>query len=484
MNAKLFAAAVSAFAFAACSNPEPNPDVVTSIIVPGEGETPDYNPSEVPEFTYNIAPYSGERATDKEAYPDNPDLNPGLTQWDNVVRVVYNGPEATVTGAAEAGVTVRITGANVDLSLGGARLVRIVASGSSDCGSLRLTGSYKHLLELDNLTLVATDRPAINDQIKKRMFLVVRGENRLADGADYLTSSEQRKGCLFAEDHIVLCGDGVLEIKGNYRHGLVTDGYLFINPGVTLAVTDAAKNAIHVKGSSEKNDFRGIEMTGGYVYANTSAPAGKAMKSDSNIAIRGGNLKLSASGSPAVDADGLMSSAACLKSDMNVSVTGGSISLVSPADGGKGITSDGVMTINGSRLTIALSGNAESGEIDSSVPKGLNAHGSLGISAGSVAISAIGAGSSAIDSDGAVEMTGGLVYAYATKNGLKAAAAKVSGGVLLCGGGKNSPCEGVSVLELTNVDAPKITEILEGQQLKGTFLWPQSMASASLIYKL
>lgn len=485
MNVKHLAAAFSALALAACSNPEPNPEMVPSVVVPGEGETPSYNPEKIPEFTYNVVPYAGERAADSESYPEgNPDLNPTLTDWNNVVTVVYNGSEATVSGAAEAGVTASVIGANVSLALGETRSVRIVASGSSDCGSLRLTGSYKHLLELNNLMLTAVDRPAINDQIKKRMFLVVRGENRLTDGSDYLTSSEQRKGCLFAEDHIVLCGDGVLEIEGNYRHGLVTDGYLFVNPGVTLAVTKAAKNAIHVKGSGINNDFRGIEITGGYVYANTSAPAGKAMKSDANIAVRGGKLALYASGAPAVDADGMLSSAACLKSDMNVSITGGTLSLISPANGGKGITSDGNMTINGSQLKIALGGKAEAGNLDSSVPKGLNAHGSLLISAGGVSISAIGAGSTAIGCDGAFAMTGAVVYAFATNNGLKAMEALVSGGIMLCGGAKNSPCDGCEVKLLNNVEAATITQIFDGQQLKGSFKWPGAMTDASLIYRL
>lgn len=485
MNVKLILAAFSAIALASCSNPAPNPEPESSIIVPGEGETPVYHPGEIPVFDYSVAPYAGERATDSESYPQgNPDLNPTLTQWDNVIKVVFNGSEATVSGADEAGVTATVTGANVSLALGDVRSVRIVASGSSDCGSLRLTGNYKHMLELNNLTLTAVDRPAINDQIKKRMFLVVRGENRLADGSNYLTSSEQRKGCLFAEDHIVLCGDGLLQIEGHYRHGLVTDGYLFVNPGVTLAVTDAAKNAIHVKGSGVNNDFRGIEITGGYVYANTSAPAGKAMKSDANISVRGGKVTLYASGAPAVDADGLMSSAACMKSDMNVSITGGSISLTSPANGGKGITSDGNMTINGSLLKIALSGIAEAGDLDSSVPKGLNVHGSLNIAAGGVSISAIGAGSTAIGCDGVATITGGVLYAFATNNGLKAADASANGGIMLCGGAKNTQCVGCGEQLLNNVVSATKTEIVEGQQLKGSFLWPVAMTNASLIYKL
>ncbi len=486
MKHKVLAGAISLAVLCACSNPELNPDMSPVVIVEGEGETPDYNPAETPEFTYSIAPYAGQKASDREAYPQgNPDLNPTENEWSNVIRVVYSGAMATVSGATEAGATATISGANVDLALGQARQVRIIASGSSDRGSLRLTGNYKHLLELNNLTLTATDRPAINDQIKKRMFLVIRGHNRLADGADYLVSSEQRKGCLFAEDHVILCGDGILEIQGNYRHGLVSDGYLFVNPGVTLAVTNAAKNAIHIKGSGATNDYRGIEVTGGYIYANTSAPAGKAMKSDARINIRAGQLYLAASGAPAIDSDGLLSSAGCVKSDSEVNISGGKLALTATSNGSKGITADGNINISGSLISIALSGNAEEGDLDSSVPKALNAHGSLTISGGGLSVSAIGNGSTAMSADATMKMTGGVVYAFATNNGLKSPSAAVEGGILLCGALKNSPAAGATVDAQINVAAGSVTSLLNANgSLAGTFLWPRAFAEASLLYRL
>ena len=203
MTSKYFFAAIGLLALAACSNPEPNPEMIPVVIVAGEGDTPDYDPTVIPEFTYGVPVYAGQKAADAESYPQgNPDLNPNENEWSTTVRVVYNGAAATVSGAAEAGITATVTGANVDLALGQTRGVRIIASGSSDCGSLRLTGSYKHLLELSDLTLTATDRPAINDQIKKRVFLIVRGHNRLTDGENYLTSSEQRTGFWKSADAI------------------------------------------------------------------------------------------------------------------------------------------------------------------------------------------------------------------------------------------------------------------------------------------
>lgn len=475
-------------ALCACTNEEPNPElVIPGVIVPGEGDTPDYDPAVIPAFSYSIEPYAGQKATDAVSYPaGNPDLNPEENTWDNVVTVTYQGATAAVGGAEAAGVTAMVNGANVDLALGSSKQVKIIATGSSGQGSLRLTGGYKHMLVLDNLTLTATDRPAINDQIKKRVFVVLKGKSTLADGAEYVVSSEQRKGCFFAEDHIVLCGDGILQIQGNYRHGLVTDGFLFVNAGATLAVTDAAKNAIHVKGSGVNNDYRGIEIVGGYVYANTSAPAGKAMKCDGEIRLRGGAVSLNCSGNAAIDADaGTLSSAACMKSDTNVSLTGGNVSLCATGQGGKGITADGDIIISGGRLAVAVSGKATSAQGDSSVPKGLNAHGRLKVTAGGISVSAIGSGSTALSADVEMAVDGGVTYAFGAANGVKAAAAAVNKGVFLCGSARNSEVAGVEVSTYGQIKADEVTTFtLPDGRLLGSFKWPLDMQDASLLTRL
>lgn len=478
--------ALPLLAMCACTNDEPNEDLDQSVTVPDEGGTPDYDPDQIPEFDYSIAAYDGTKASDAVSYPvGNPDLNPNENTWDNIVTVTYNGATATVTGASEAGVTASIVGANVDLALGGSKQVKIIATGTSDCGSLRLTGSYKHLLELDNLTLTATDRPAINDQIKKRVFVVLKGHNSLADGARYNVTAEQRKGCFFAEDHIVLCGDGVLEIRGNYRHGLVTDGFLFVNAGATLAVTDAAKNAIHVKGSGVNNQYRGIEIVGGYVYANTSAPAGKAMRCNGNIRLRGGKFSLNCSGDAAIDPDdGLLSSAGCIKSDGGVYISGGDLKLCATGKGGKGITADYDIEISGGMLSLAVSGEATSADGDSSVPKGLNAHGNLNIIGGGVNVSAIGDGSTALGADNNLTINGGVTYAFGRTNGVKALTAEVASGVFICGGMVNSAAAGATKSTYGALEADEVTVIKDGAgAVLGGFRWPVAMTSASLLYR-
>lgn len=470
----------------ACTNDDPNPEPEPEppVNVDGEGETPDYDPESIPSFNYDIAPYGGETATDAVSYqPGNADLNPDENNWENIVSIVYNGNSATVT--APAGVIHTAIGANITLNLGNTKGARVVLSGSSDAGSLTLTGYYKHMIELDNLTLRATDCPAINDQIAKRVFLMLKGHNRLADGENYEYKTSKRKGCFYAADHVIVCGDGVLEVVGNNRHGFATDGFLFMNPGATLAVTDARKNAIHVDGSGINNGYRGIEVTGGYIYAHTSAPAGKAMKCDGRIALRGGRLSLNVSGNAAIDPDdATLSSPCCLKSDSTITISGGEILLTATGMGAKGITADFDLNIAGGMLTVANSGKATSEGSDSSVPKALNAHGNINITAGGIDISAIGMGSTALSSDASLTMSDGVVYAFGAYYGVKAANAEATGGTLLCGSARNTAVEGVTVYPYENVAAGLVTVLTSPDgTTAAAFCWPLDLTSATLLHR-
>lgn len=473
-------------ALCGCKNDEPNPDPKPQppVEVDGEGETPDYDPESIPAFTYEIAPYGGEKATDAVSYQTgNVDLDPEANTWSNVVTVEFRDGSAAVTAPAE--VTYTAVGANIELKLGRTKNVKVVAKGSSTAGSLTISGYYKHMLELDNLTLKSTDRPAINDRIAKRVFVVLKGHSRIEDGTGYEYETSDRKGCFYAADHVILCGDGVLEVKGNNRHGFVTDGFLFVNPGATLAVTDAKKNAIHVDGSGASNGYRGIEVVGGYVYAHTSAPAGKAMKCDGRIALRGGKLSLNASGNAAIDPDdNLLSSPACIKSDSTVYISGGEILLTATGAGAKGVSADYDLNIDGAILKVANCGKTTSDGGDNSVAKALNANGNISITAGGVYLSATGEGSTAISADGNFGMDNGVVYAFGAGYGVKAVGGDVKGGTFLCGGAQNTTVNGVTTNQYENIAAGKVT-VLPGVDGKAAaaFRWPIALAAAQLLSK-
>ncbi len=474
-----------------CKSPDPNPTPVPPDVVdiPGEGFTPDFNPEFVPSYSYAILPYDGQVADDAPQYPAADDgLNPQLTVWKYLVDVTFNGDQAPVvkvpTGCPAI---VQTTNGNVDIDLGDTEYIKLVVSGQSANGSLRVSGNKRHLIQLNNLMLHSSDRPAINDQNGKRVFLELVGQNIISDGTNYVTAplGEDRKGCFFSESNTVICGDGSLEVTGNYAHGFATDGFLYVNPGATLVVTDAVRNAIHVKGSaSEANAFRGVEIAGGYVYANTSSPRGKALKSDSNIQIRGGRVSLNCSGNAALDpTDGSLSSAACIKSDLTVKISGGQVNLTATGDGAKGIKANGSVELAGGVVYIALSGNAMQGGDDSATPKGIKADGNMMITGGGNYVSARGVGSIGIEAGYAMNIDSGVTYSFGSQMGiLFGRTGSYVGGTVLAGGASNSVFNNAFTMELTNLQAQTISKIMskDGKELLGSFRWPVAMPAATL----
>ncbi len=411
-------------------------------IGPGGGSSTD--DGDVPVFDYVIAEWDGEKAddADSDVVGTDEDLYHELNSFPNVVTVSYNGTSAYVE-CSNNDILCHSSGAHVtiDMKTNAVSGVEIVLSGKSDDGSLKVYGEKKFKLTMNGVELTSKQGPAVNSQCKKRIYVHLQEgtTNRLTDNesynndAYYLDSSvsEDRKGCFFSEGNLVFSGTGVLVVSGKYKHGIVTDGYFRMRPGVTIAVTEANKNGIHVKGDTDDNI--GFRMDGGLVYANVSAAAGKGIKTDLDAEIAGGKLILNTSGDAKYESDeNDTSSAAGIKSDGSIIISGGVHTLKSTGNGGKGLNSDTDIRISGGETTITTSGGkyTYSSKLTSS-PKGAKADGDVIISGGKLNISVTGKsdGSEGLESKGAMTISGGEVYVYAYDDAINAGTAfEVTGG--------------------------------------------------------
>ncbi len=410
----------------------------------GTGDGTSTDDGTAPDFDPSITEWSGEKAddADSDVVGTDEDFYHELNSFSNVVTVSYSGTAASVE-CSNSGILCHVSGAHVtiDMKTNAVSGVEIVLSGKSDDGSLKAYGEKKFKLTMDGIELTSKQGPAINNQCKKRIYVHLQEgtTNRLTDSesynndAYYLDSSvsEDRKGCLFSEGNIVFSGTGVLVVAGKYKHGIVTDGYFWMRPGVTIAVTEANKNGIHVKGDVDDNI--GFYMAGGLVYANISATAGKGIKTDLDAEIAGGKLMLNTSGDAEYESDeNDTSSAAGIKSDGSIIISGGVHTLKSTGSGGKGLNSDADIRISGGETTITTSGGkyTYSSKLDSS-PKGAKADGDVIISGGKLNISVTGKsdGSEGLESKGAMTIIGGEVYVYAYDDAINAGTAfEVTGG--------------------------------------------------------
>ncbi len=405
------------------------------------------------EFSSNdieITPYNGQLAKDAamDIVGDDEDFYWEVNSFTDKVIVNYQGKTATVETSNNE-ILYNIDGAyvTIDMLTNSVKNVKIIASGKSEDGQLKIYGEKKFMLLLNGLDLTCLKGPAINDQCKKRVFVHLEAgtSNYLVDSDSYQDEpfyhssssidKEDRKGCFFSEGNMIYSGQGALIVKGNNKHGIATDGYFYMRPGVTIVVSDAVKNCIHVKGDSD--DGYGIYILGGLIHATTSGTAGKCLKTDEDVEILSGEFYLYTTGGSEYDEDeDDTSSSAGIKSNKDVIISGGEITAQSTGEGGKGISSDDRLIVNAGKIDIQTSGGKFIYTKDlTSSPKGIKADGDIEINGGEINISVIGKndGAEGLESKANLTINDGEIYIYAYDDALNASkSVTINGGRLFC----------------------------------------------------
>lgn len=441
-----------------------------------------------PNANYDITPWSGAWASDggMDVVGSDADLFWEANTFSNRVVVTFNGTTATVE-SSNSTIKSNISGAyvTIDMQSNSVSGVEIIALGNSSEGGLKIYGDKKFKLTLSGLDLTSKRGPAINSQCKKRMFLHLTDgtTNRITDIASYSDDAytlpgsydEDRKGALFSEGHIIVSGKGALVAEGKYKHAIATDGYYYQRPGVTVAVSAAAKNALHVKGDDE--DQIGAWFKGGMFYARVASVAGKGVKCDYDIVIDGGKFDIETSGNAEYDTtEADTSSAAGIKSDTHIEINGGNLVFKSTGSGGKGINCDGSLTINGGDLNLTTTGKRyEYNRNTTSSSKAIKVDGAIIINGGKIDINVTGQseGSEGMESkstitfnggetmvksydDGInaksdITINGGKIYTYGTNNdGMDSNGTITMKGGLVIGVGSNAPETGIDVDNSSN----------------------------------
>ena len=375
-----------------------------------------------PEIDTDEGGYDGDTATDgdQDIIEDDEDKFWEQTEFSSNIKIVYNGTSAEVE-CNNPDIAVHQSGADVAIELGDVADAEITLEGATEDGQLKVYGNASVKVTLNGVSLKSAKSAAINFQNKSTLFLHLSPDtqNVLCDASKQTAEAyypdgvasgdEKRNGCIYAMGDIVLSGTGVLSMDGKKKHGISAKGSALVRPGVTLTINDVADNCIKADG---------ITINGGYIWAKTSAEAGKCLSSDADVEIHGGELKLYTSGGSIYDSDKAdTSSPAGIKADGNMTITAGNILCVSSGDGGKGINVDGTLTIDGGVIDIATSGgkyvyNAAK-DLDSS-PKGVKADGEIFINGGSLNIQVTGRseGSEGLESKKKITINDGELFVY------------------------------------------------------------------------
>ena len=387
---------------------------------------------------------------------------------DNLVTVAYSGSSATVTVAGNAAryVSPAISGAHVEIATSNTEAVdgdelTIQLAGSSDDGSLTLSGSYKTTLSLAGLQLANPSGAAISIANSKRIQVSVKKDTRntLSDGAN-----GSQKACLYSKGQLQLQGGGTLTVQGNTKHAIKSASYIGIK-NLTLNIASAVGDGINCEeyfwlmsgsvtiggvgddgiqcdlgGDSstgqtdghEDEDTGNIYLEGGTLSVTATADASKGIKAAGSLIASAGTVSVTASGGGAYDSDQRdAKGAACLKADGDMAISGGTFTLRATGAGGKCIKADGTFTLSDGTVQATSTGSQYRYSSSATAsPKAVKSEGAMTLSGGTLVASS--SSHEGVETKSTLDITGGDICITASDDAINAAShLTISGGYVM-----------------------------------------------------
>lgn len=384
------------------------------------------------------------------------------TVENNTVLVEYNeaGADVTIAWNIYPYITATVDGGHVNLTQSAdvdettCGEITYVLSGSSDNASLLLEGSYKSTIELRGLNITNPDGAALDIQNGKRIAISAKNGT-----VNYLTDGNgSQKGAIVCKGHLEFKGKGELTVTGNKSHAIYAKEYVEVK-NLTLRIPSSKKDGINCTQyflmesgtvdiqapgddgiqidykdaeNREAEDTGSATIKGGSLNINITATAAKGVKTEGDILISGGEINIKTTANGYWDsAKSKTKASACLGSDGDINITDGSIDFTATGSGGKGMSCDGNLNINGGDIKILTSGGilayvngqeqhnytGNTDRINSdykSSPKGIKADGDINITAGTVYVKTTGNGAEGIESKNVLTISGGVIKCFTT----------------------------------------------------------------------
>ena len=351
--------------------------------------------------------------------------NVSNTEFDRTIYIAYSSAGATVSGDENGIVT--INGNDVTVNNTTSEKIIYELSGTASDGFLKIYSSKKQAIVLNSVSITNKNGSAINNQGKKRCFIVVNGTNTLTDGSSYsdTPSSEDEKAALFSEGQIIFSGSGSLTVNASGKAGITSDDYVRFMSSPTVTVNSSAGHGIRGKDA--------VIVSNGTISSTVSANMKKGITSDSLVCFDGGTTVVKVTGSAAYDSDDAeYTGTAGVKADQRFEMNGGSLTITNSGTGGKGISGDAVGYFNGGTVKITTTGSNYGSSSNSVSAKGIKFDGNLYFNGGNVNVSC--SAHEGIESKGIITVTDGIVYSYsAADDAINSASTFTIEGGYVCG---------------------------------------------------
>lgn len=341
------------------------------------------------------------------------------TTFDKTITVTFSQSGNASVSGDESGI-VSINGNDVIATNNTDQVIKYVLTGETSDGFFKLYSTKKQAIVLNSVSITNPDGAAINNQSKKRTFIVLNDgtKNYLTDGANYsdATDSEDMKGCFFSEGQLIFSGSGYLEVDANCKAGIRSDDYVRTMPKANIWVD-----------ASSGNGIRGNEaviLTGGVVNINVTGTADKGISTDGEVRIEGGRTTIFTSGGYEYDSDeNDYSACSGIKADSVININGGELNIKSTGTGGKGLNCDDEININDGVVRIITTGKRQKDSKGNVSPKGIKADGKINVSGGQtqVRLEGTGDGTEGIESKSEIHIEAGTVESYSYDDAINSA---------------------------------------------------------------
>lgn len=332
------------------------------------------------------------------------------TSFASTIIVTFSTSGAATVEGDDSGI-IKINGNDVIATNETGKVIKYVLTGTTNDGFFKLYSTKKQAIVLNGVKITNPDGAAINNQSKKRTFIVLEEgtNNYLADGTKYTDAvdDEDMKACFFSEGQLIFSGKGYLEVDGNCKAGIRSDDYVRILPQTNIFVDSSSGNGIR------GNDA--VIITGGVININVTGTADKGISTDGYFQVDGGRTTILTSGGYEYDEDDAdYTACAGVKADSLITINNGILNIKSTGTGGKGLNCDDKININGGEIHIITTGKRQKDISGSVSPKGIKADGDITIKGGYIQVrcSGTGDGTEGIESKGELTIDGGTIESY------------------------------------------------------------------------
>ncbi|MBP1541204.1 MAG: carbohydrate-binding domain-containing protein [Prevotella sp.] len=354
-------------------------------------------------FTVAVDKTTAEPSSSADAfYPeaeDNLDDSSNSSDFSTEVAIDVSG----ISDGEYNGVTVTHDGNNIVCNHGSNK-VCYVLSGTTTNSSVTIIGEKKCKVVLNNVTINSTDSAALNILCKKRAFIYLPEgtTNTLTDTK--CSDDNEHKGALYAKGKLLFHGTGTLSVNGKHNNGIHSADYIIFNKGNNIYASSTANHGV------KSND--GIFINGGILNVEVSAAAAKGINCEDSIVVRGGRTTVITTGTGAFDTtEQDAKGSAGIKSDTNFAQYGGEVRLKSTGSGGKGLKVDGKADFYGGTMYVITEGSEYTyNRSYTASPKGIKVDGNLTLNDGAIMVRT--SNHEAVESKAALTINGGSMSAY------------------------------------------------------------------------